>query len=95
MQREEWINEVLNSSKGIAKAEAPAFLYEKICAKIEARKQSTPALSEPIAKWAFAFATIVFIAINILSLKKHISAEETKMVSEQKSEFDQSVIYNY
>ena len=88
MQKEEWINEVLNSAKGIQKAEAPAFLFEKIVNKIEKNKQSE---TKPLVKWALAACALIFISINLFSVVKFSSDNKTT----EANPYDHSIIYSY
>lgn len=67
--REKWVNEVLNSTEGMKKAEANPFLYEKIMYKLQDREavQDIPA-KVLLPKWVFA--AVVVLLLNSLAIVK-------------------------
>lgn len=92
MNKEEWIDSVLESTNGIKKAEASPFLFEKITSRIAQGET----IVENGSKWGFALAAVVLISVNIFAVTL-VSGEEK---TDKKTEFvnsgpDQSVIYNY
>lgn len=93
MQKEEWINEVFESTKGLEKATASTFLFEKIANRIEREKQT---YVKPGLKWAFAVSVVILITVNLFSVLKVSSGRETsKAKTSAGSEYDHSTIYNY
>lgn len=94
MQKEKWINEVLESTKGLTKAQPSPFLFEKIAQAIETAKQQAPVL-KPGLKWAFAISVIILVTVNLFSVIKNSSSEKNKTVVGVHSEYDHSTIYNY
>jgi hypothetical protein len=65
MEKENWINEVMQSTKGIKPIDANPFLFEKIAQKIEANKK-LEAQEKPFLKGWILAASLV-LAINITS----------------------------
>jgi hypothetical protein len=66
MEKENWINEVMQSTRGMKPAEANPFLFEKIALKIEQRK--TEAINENSFSKGWAVAAVLLVVINIISL---------------------------
>ena len=66
MEKENWINEVMQSTRGMKPAEANPFLFEKIALKIEQRK--TGATKETGFSKGWAVAAVLLVVINIVSL---------------------------
>ncbi|MFL5753358.1 MAG: hypothetical protein ACJ76F_08125 [Bacteroidia bacterium] len=66
MEKEKWIQEALDSTKGMQKAETSPFLMEKIMQGLEQQKQgrTTPAFQVP--KWIMAACFI--LAVNLFSI---------------------------
>jgi hypothetical protein len=65
MEKENWINEVMQSTKGMKPMEANPFLFEKIVHKIELNKKEEAQAKSFSKGWALA-ASIVII-VNIIS----------------------------
>ena len=65
MEKETWINEVMQSTKGMKPAEANPFLFEKIAFKIEMKESDIIQERSFFKSWALA-ATFV-VMINIVS----------------------------
>ncbi|MEO8759513.1 MAG: hypothetical protein ABI388_01000 [Bacteroidia bacterium] len=65
MEKESWINEVMDSTKGMKPLDANPFLFEKISLKIEAKKSDISQVKAFSKSWALA-ASLVLI-INIVS----------------------------
>lgn len=95
MKKEEWIEEVFNSTQGIKRANASPFLLEKIAQRIASENEQKISKLNPAFKWAFTLTAILFISVNIVSIKKISSLNDSKNMSEQINEFNHSVIYNY
>jgi len=66
MEKENWINEVMQSTRGMKPAEANPFLFEKIALKIEQRKTGTAKENGFTKGWAVA--AVLLVVINIVSL---------------------------
>lgn len=66
MEKENWINEVMQSTKGIKPVEANPFLFEKIIHKIEASKREEVEVKSFSKNWALV-ASVVLV-INVVSL---------------------------
>ena len=65
MEKENWINEVMQSTKGIKPVEANPFLFEKIAHKIELNKRDEVQAKSFLKGWALAASLV--IAVNIIS----------------------------
>ena len=65
MEKENWINEVMQSTKGMKPMEANPFLFEKIAHKIELNKRDE-VQTKPFSK-TWALAASIFIIVNIIS----------------------------
>ena len=65
MEKETWINEVMNSTKGLAALEANPFLFEKALSKIEANKKEFSAIKILAKNWAWA--AVLVVVVNLVS----------------------------
>ncbi|MGZ4042674.1 MAG: hypothetical protein ACXVNM_05915 [Bacteroidia bacterium] len=97
MEKEQWIKEVLESTKNLERLQASPFLVERVLTKIEGwkakEKQNAPGL-----KWAFGLAAVLFIVVNIASLTKALHNKEggNRAEAQQLAEgINNQVIYNY
>lgn len=93
MKKEEWINEVLDSTKGMQKAEAPPFLQEKIMGRIQTA--SSAVMEKPSLQWAFALTAIVLIAINVFTVLPKDHAPKAALQKNAGAGFDNSTVYMY
>lgn len=75
MEREKFINEILNSVDGIAKATPNEVLFHKI----EQRIQETTV--SPRTLWLVAASIAVLIAINLLLISGKPSSGESEIAS--------------
>ena len=64
MQKEEWIDAVMNSTEGMARANPQMDLFEKITFKLN--NQAVRIISIPMKQWAAA--AILLLALNIGSV---------------------------
>ena len=99
MDQNNWINEVLESTKGMQKAEASPFLFEKISNRIQTGKTSAPVKTNGI-KWAFASFAAVILIVNVLAISNYSGSEKnnsdkTELVSALGSELGYNSNYNY
>ena len=65
MEKENWINEIMQSTKGIKPVEANPFLFEKIAANIELNKKDEAQANYFLKGWALTASIIV--AVNLIS----------------------------
>jgi hypothetical protein len=97
MEQENRINEILESAKGMQKAEPSPFLFEKIAARIEKEKVKPVKIS--FTRWAFAVGTAAVIVINVLCISlasKNSSRQiQTSAVSEIANEMGYRTNYYY
>jgi hypothetical protein len=91
MEKEDFIKIILESSKGIEKAEPPPFLFEKIRSRInsEAKISSN--------NWVFAAAASVLLVLNVFCMSTKSSGDgQVQPVSDDEGyELVQQVTYNY
>jgi hypothetical protein len=92
MKKEEWIDDILDSSKQIGKVSAPPFLVEKVMNRIQTGKPE-PARQAGYVKWAFAFGIVLFIAMNVITLQKKLKSGGHAV--REVNEYDHSIVYNY
>jgi len=95
LNKEAWINEVLDSTGGMARATPPADLYHKITTglRVDAPKSKTIAI--PAKQWAAA--AILLLALNVCSIL-YFTAHNTTGHSADASpltEIQQVSTYNY
>ena len=83
MGQEKWINEVLESTKGMQKAEPSPFLFEQITSKIKLGKQ--PVQINSTIKWGLAVSMSVIIILNVISVFKSNSSTQQANVETQVS----------
>ncbi|HXU27421.1 MAG TPA: hypothetical protein VN698_09340 [Bacteroidia bacterium] len=65
MEKENWINEVMQSTKGMKPVEANPFLFEKIAHKIESNKKDEAGAKSFSKGWALAASLV--IVVNLIS----------------------------
>lgn len=85
-KKEEWINDVFNSTQGMQRSQAPIDLFDKI----EARIDQKDAKIIPIQQWrAAAVAAVVLIAVNLFALQQY-SQNNTSGLSIESNEYADS-----
>ena len=95
MKKEQWINEVFESTKNLERLETSPFLAEKVIGRIALSKGAEKQNALPI-KWVFGLAAALFIVINIVSLAKAAHNKEMgRMEMQMTDEINNQVIYNY
>ncbi len=65
MEKENWIDEVIQSTKGMKPVEANPFLFEKIASKIEQRKDQS--LLENSFSKGWVVVAVLLVVVNIVS----------------------------
>ncbi len=95
MQKEEWINQIMQSSADIKAVEPNPYLFNKIQSAIEQPEETTTAV--PVFKWAFA--ALFFISMNVacisfISFNKKQQNQEAAL-SSLSSEMEFNTTYNY
>jgi hypothetical protein len=66
MEKESWINYVMQSTKGMKPMEADPFLFEKISFQIEKKESNVKQEISFLKSWALAASLVV--VINLVSL---------------------------
>ena len=96
MHKEEWIDSVMNSTKGMARAQPPTALFENITSKLNSREPDKT-ISLPIKQWAAA--AIVLLALNIGSVVYSASQNKkikvTNITNPLAAEMQLMSTYNY
>jgi hypothetical protein len=61
--KEQWIDDVLGSTQGMSRAEAPANLYDRVMIGVQNPRSRS---SLPVKQWAAA--AVLLVAVNIASV---------------------------
>jgi hypothetical protein len=82
MKQEKWIDEILESTKGMHKAEPSPFLFEQVIAKVRSGnfKKEHSVHENSTLRWFLAGFVSLIIMCNVLSLVK------TNFVKEKNSD---------
>ena len=97
MNKEQWVNKVMESTGGIRPAMPPGDLYEKINRRITYPDNAARTITLPVKRWAAA--AILFLTINIGSCIYAMEQNRTKTIATASStlakEIQASSTYNY
>ncbi len=93
--KERWIDEVMNSTQGMSRAQPGAGLYEQITAKLT--RPQTATTSFPVKRWAAA--AILLLTLNVGSViyfnNREKKATNISTSNPLASEIQTETIYNY
>jgi hypothetical protein len=96
MEKENWINEVLESTRGMQKAEPSPFLFDQITARINKGRYGSVSV-DPFLKWGLTTFVLIILSLNIFSIvkinKELVSNQTNQVVTDPY--FNNAVIYNY
>lgn len=94
MNKENWISEVIESTKGMRKAEPSPFLFEQITKRIQKGKEVVEA--DPFLKWGLAAFVLIILSLNVISIVNTnvVVTQETTMGLGE-NYFNNSTTYNY
>lgn len=103
MDKNNWIDDIVNSAGSIESVEPNTFLFEKTAHRIQNGKLESINLSgaTPKTKWAFAMAAVLVIAVNVIVISKSFnvktnSNQSVSLVSELVEELGYNTTeYNY
>lgn len=100
MKQENWINEVLESTKGMHKAEPSPFLFEQVTSKIKSGKTGMvySSYGSNTVRWGLAVLVSVIISVNVISLvKSNVKTNATidTFTIEPTNELNNATIYSY
>ncbi len=99
MNREKWINEVLDSTRGMQPAQPPARLFEKITDEINNPKKYRQANTVPFPVKQWAVAAMLLLAVNIGSVLYYIGENKKAAISTRTTlltdELQAQSTYNY
>ena len=98
MNKEKWINAVMDSTRGIQPALPPADLYNRIATRINSPKEHQPlTISFPTKKWAAA--AVLLLALNIGSVFYYIGESKKATTSTRTTTLSEDIqpesTYNY
>lgn len=96
--KEQWIDEVMNSVDGLQRPAGNPFLYEKIKYKMERGSEAAPIAGKKMV-WGWAMALAALLAVNGVSIVNKIShekrAQEAAAISSLVPEMSTQTIYSY
>lgn len=100
MKQENWINDVLESTKGMHKAEPSPFLFEQVTSKIKSgnAKSVYSSHGNNTVRWGLAVLVSVIISVNVISIvKSNIKTNATNESSAigSNNELNNATIYSY
>lgn len=100
MKQENWINEILESTKGMHKAEPSPFLFEQVTSKIKSGKTGMVYSSNGnnTVRWGLAVLVSVIISVNVISIvKSNLKTNSTNESSaiQSTNELNNATIYSY
>mgnify|MGYP001619871189 CR=1 FL=1 len=85
MEKEQWIDEILNSTDGLQKASAGAHLFSRI----ERRLRESEFVS-PKTVWLAAASIAILVAVNVVLIKKSAHSKTDSPTTSIASSFDKS-----
>ncbi len=80
MEKEKWLDEVLESTKRMQRAEPSPFIFEQIMAKINSKNYQMKYSSDrdPLMRWTLACTVSALLMTNIMVVMKgKIAGEKT------------------
>jgi hypothetical protein len=93
MQREKWIDEVLNSTEEMHRAMPPDDLYDKFISRLKEPDQVRP-ISFPLKQWAAA--AVLLLALNIGSVVYFVGRDrQNNSVNPIAAALEMNSTYNY
>lgn len=94
--KEQWITNVLDSTKGMVHAEPKTDIYEQVFRKLAAEK-APKNIAVPIKQWAVA--AVILLTLNIGSvlyaLTQDTPKEQTATINPLAAEMQAGTMYNY
>lgn len=85
MEKEQWIDEILNSTDGLQKASADAHLFSRI----ERRLRECEFVS-PKTVWLAAASIAILVAVNVVLIKKSAQSKSDNPIPSIATSFDKS-----
>ena len=98
MEKEEWINGILESVSKIKEAEPNPYLYSKIINRLNNEQDNN---LEPAYKFRFAWVAVIFIIVSInvsaffLYSSKNHNQKEVAVIEDLSNEMISGTTYNY
>ena len=92
--KERWIEQVLDSTQGMARAEAPAGMYDNVVAALN-RPMVVKGVSLPVKQWAAA--AVLLIVVNIASVLYFTGNNKQQSTTSNPiaAQMEQGATYNY
>ena len=94
--KKQWVDEVLGSTDGMSRAQAPADLLERVMTKMAAPEQ-VKTIGIPVKQWVAAAA--ILLALNISSVvyfaSRHSKAQVSNNANPLAAEMMTGSTYNY
>jgi len=81
-----WINEVLDSTKGMRRAEAPVYLSAQIQNKINQQNRNVFQLNTTQIKWLVA-ASLILVSFNAIAIYKYQQSKQAASISIPSNEY--------
>ena len=96
MQKEDWINTILESSADVKPVEPNAYLYQKLISRLN-ESNTIPVKGSFVTKWTIAVVMILMINITGVVAYTALSNQkkETAAVKAISNEIITSTTYNY
>ncbi len=81
-----WINEVLDSTKGMRRAEAPVYLSAQIQNKIKQQNRNAFHLNTTQIKWLVA-ASLILVSFNGIAIYKYQQSKQAASITSHVNEY--------
>ena len=100
MDQEKWINEVLESTKTMHRAEPSPFLFEQVIAKVRSgtHQMEHSAQGSSMLRWGLAVVVSAIIMLNLgFIVKSNLSksSETNELSLEKGTSLNNATIYTY
>ena len=96
MQKDQWINEVLESTARMQKAEPGPFLFEKVTARIERQKQfGLSEIGHVYFNWKFVMPALCLLVINVMAIRFYMTSIASQKNTEGQTEMATETTYDY
>jgi hypothetical protein len=97
MQKEEWINSILESASGIKEVEASPYLYSKIINKVSSAKGSSIPGPHYKLNWAIAISLLIVLNASAVVIYRSDVRRQKKAAAleELSKEMTSNTTYNY
>ena len=95
METHNWIDDVLQSTKGMQKAEPSPFLFEQITARIN-KGEHLLEVENPLLKWGLTCFVLIMLSLNVISIVNNNGTTQKNSAEElANTYFNTNTTYNY